>query len=127
LVLRGRDCRLAGRALHETWQSAALLGLGHQNRINPAAVFRLALRQVEGLIGSTLRLPGLVFAVPDHSTLSQRAETLEVLRPCAGSGAPVHLLVGSTGLRLCGPGEWLVGNTAPVDACLPKILHRCRC
>ena len=72
------------------------------------AVFRLALRQTEGLIGSILRLPGLDWAVPDHSTLSRRAETLEVPRPYASSGGPVHLLVDSTGLHLCGPGEWLI-------------------
>ena len=73
------------------------------------AVFRLALRQTEGLIGSILRLLGLDLAVPDHSTLSRRAEALEVPRPRAGSGSgPVHLLVDSTGLRLCGPGEWLM-------------------
>ena len=42
------------------------------------AVFRLALRQTEGLIGSILRLLGLDLAVPDHTTLSRRAETLEV-------------------------------------------------
>lgn len=70
-------------------------------------VFRLALRQTEGLIGSIIRLLGLDLAVPDHSTLSRRAETLPVVRP-ASSRAPVHLLVDSTGLRLCGPGEWLV-------------------
>jgi Transposase DDE domain len=72
------------------------------------AVFRLALRQTEGLIGSILRLLGLDLAVPDHSTLSRRAETLEVPRPCSSSRKPVHLLVDSTGLRLCGPGEWLI-------------------
>ena len=72
------------------------------------AVFRLALRQTEGLIGSILRLLGLDLAVPDHSTLSRRAETLEVPRPCSSSRGPVHLLVDSTGLRLCGPGEWLI-------------------
>jgi hypothetical protein len=72
------------------------------------AVFRLALRQTEGLIRSILRLLGLDLAVPDHSTLSRRAETLEVPRPCSSSGGPLHLLVDSTGLRLCGPGEWLV-------------------
>ena len=71
------------------------------------AVFRLALRQTEGLIGSVLHLLGLDLSVPDHSTLSRRAETLEVPRPRSGS-EPVHLLVDSTGLRLCGPGEWLV-------------------
>jgi hypothetical protein len=73
------------------------------------AVFRLALRQTEGLIGSILQLLGLDLAVPDHTTLSRRAETLEVPLPGASLRAgPVHLLVDSTGLRLCGAGEWLV-------------------
>jgi hypothetical protein len=71
------------------------------------AVFRLALRQTEGLIGSIIRLLGLDLPVPDHTTLSRRAETLELPRPRPGS-EPVHLLVDSTGLRLCGPGEWRV-------------------
>ncbi len=44
---------------------------------------------------------------PDHTTLSRRAEMLEVPRPRHGC-EPVHLLVDSTGLKLCGPGEWLV-------------------
>jgi hypothetical protein len=70
------------------------------------AVFRLALRQTEGLIGSILALLGLDLAVPDHSTLSRRAETLEVPRPRSSSG-PLHLLVDSSGLKLCGQGEWL--------------------
>ena len=69
------------------------------------AVFRLALRQTEGLIGSILRLLGLDLPVPDHSTLSRRAATLQVPRPLrsGGSGAdseaePVRLLVDITGL-----------------------------
>ena len=70
------------------------------------AVFRLALRQTEGLIASLLRLLGLDLAAPDHSTISRRGETLPVSRPRPGS-EPVHLLVDSTGLKLCGPGEWL--------------------
>jgi hypothetical protein len=72
------------------------------------AVFRLALRQTEGLIGSILQLLDLDLAVPDHSTLSRRAETLEIPGSCPQSRGPVHLLVDSTGLRLCGPGEWLI-------------------
>src|SRR3954454_2353301 len=73
------------------------------------AVFRLALRQTEGLIGSIIRLLGLALSVPDHTTLSRRAETLEVPRPRSDSDAePVHLLVDSTGLKLCGAGEWLI-------------------
>ena len=71
------------------------------------AVFRLAYRQTEGLIGSVIGLLGLTLRVPDHTTLSRRAATLEVPRPRSGS-EPMHLLVDSTGLKLCGAGEWLV-------------------
>jgi hypothetical protein len=72
------------------------------------AVFGLALRQTEGLIGSILALLGLALAVPDHSTMSRRSGSLE--RPAlqrSGTG-PLHLLVDSTGLKLGGAGEWLV-------------------
>ena len=78
------------------------------------AVFRLALRQTEGLIGSLIRLLGLDLPVPDHTTLSRRAATLEVPRPRSGNteagcdAEPAHLLVDRTGLKLCGPGEWLL-------------------
>src|SRR6185295_61763 len=85
------------------------------------AVFRLAYRQTEGLIGSVIGLLGLDLAVPDHSTLCRRAETLEVPRPkprgagaddaaggADGGAEPLHLLVDSTGLKLYGAGEWLV-------------------
>ena len=71
------------------------------------AVFRLVLRQPEGLNAPILALLGLDLAVPGHSTLSRRAKTLRVPGPRCGCD-PVHLLVDSTGLKLCGPGEWLV-------------------
>src|SRR5436853_2739598 len=71
------------------------------------AVFRLALRQTEGLIGSIIGLLGLMLHVPDHTTLSRRAETLEVPQPRSDSNSgagndaePLHLLVDSTGLKL---------------------------
>ena len=73
------------------------------------AVFRLALRQTEGLIGSVIGLLGLDLAVPDHTTLCRRADMLEVPRPQARrDGELLHLLVDSTGLKLCGAGEWRV-------------------
>src|SRR3954470_21329523 len=78
------------------------------------AVFRLAFRQTEGLIGSIIGLLGLTLRVPDHTTLSRRAVTVDVPPPrrpspeAGGDTAPVHLLVDSTGLKLCGPGEWLI-------------------
>src|SRR3954470_3992982 len=98
------------------WRAAPRTTRGGQPRYSPLAiltaltlraVFRLALRQTEGLVGSILRLLGLELAVPDHTTLSRRAATLEVPRP-RPAGGPVHLLVDSTGLKLTGPGEWLV-------------------
>jgi len=73
------------------------------------AVFRLAYRQAEGLIGSIIGLLGLGLRVPDHTTLSRRAATLDVPRPgntgAGADGEPLHLLVDSTGLKLCGKGE----------------------
>jgi len=87
----------------QPWYSA----LAITTALTLRAVFRLALRQTEGLIGSILHLLGLDLSVPDHSTLSRRAATLRVPRPRAGTG-PLQLLVDSTGLRLGGPGEWLV-------------------
>lgn len=72
------------------------------------AVYRLALRQTEGLVASLVQLLGLDLAVPDHSTLSRRAKTVTVLAPLATANKPVRLLVDSTGVKLCGPGDWLV-------------------
>jgi hypothetical protein len=91
------------------------------------AVFRLALRQTEGLIASLLRL--LDLPASDHSTISRRCGTLPVSRPRPGS-EPVHLLVDSTGLKLCGPSEWLVEKHAARARRSWRKLHkrsvRCR-
>jgi hypothetical protein len=113
------------------WRAGARTGRGGQPRYSDLAiataltlraVFRLALRQTEGLIGSILQLLGLDLAVPDHSTLSRRAETLEVLRPRCGR-EPVHLLVDSTGLRLFGPGGWLEEKHGSKRRRAWKMLH----
>jgi hypothetical protein len=97
------------------WQAAPRTTPGGQARYSDLAVetalilrtvFHQPLRQTEGLVGSLLALMGLDLPVPDHTTLSRRARTLAVA-PQAASG-PVHLLVDSTGVKLSGPGEWLV-------------------
>lgn len=73
-----------------------------RHRVTNWAAYDASLRSRESLLGLDL-------AVPDHSTLSRRAETLDVVLPRSDPGTkPVHLLVDSTGLRLCGPGEWLL-------------------
>src|ERR1700761_3031304 len=72
------------------WQAAPRTTRGGQPWYSPLAiltaltlraVFRLALRQTEGLIGSIIQLLGLTLRVPDHTTLSRRAATLDVPRP----------------------------------------------
>src|SRR4029434_10634236 len=72
------------------WRAAPRTTRGGQPSYSPLAiltaltlraVFRLALRQTEGLIGSIIHLLGLALAIPDHTTLCRRAETLEVPRP----------------------------------------------
>ena len=114
---------MGGRAAHEPGGQPEYSDLAILTALTFKAVFRLAYRQTEGLIGSVIGLLGLDLAVPDHTTLCRRAETLEVPRPKprgAGAGAddaaggadggaePLHLLVDSTGLKLIGAGEWLV-------------------
>jgi len=91
------------------------------------AVFRLAYRQAEGLIGSVIGLLGLSLRVPDHTTLSRRAATLEVPRPgsadAGAGGEPMHLLVDSTGLKLCGKGEWLFEKHGTATRRSWRMLH----
>ena len=80
----------------EAWAAAPRTTRGGQPWYSPLAIltaltlramFRLALRQTEGLIGSVIHLLGLALAVPDHSTLSRRAATLEVPRVRSSAGA----------------------------------------
>jgi len=99
------------------WRAAPRITRGGQAWYSPLAiltalmlrtVFHLALRQTESLIDSIIGLLGLALAVPDHSTLSRRAETLVVPQRRSGTGIgteALHLLVDSTGLKLCGAGE----------------------
>ena len=71
-------------------------------------MFRQPLCQPEGLLGSLLALMGLDLPVPGHTTLSRRTGTLAVAPHTRTASGPVHLLVDSTGLKLSGPGEWLL-------------------
>ena len=86
-------------------RAGALFDLAITTALTMRAVFGLALRQTEGLIGSVVELLGLALTVPDHSTMSRRSKTLD-MPPLRRSGTgPLHLLVDSTGLKLGGAGE----------------------
>ena len=72
------------------------------------AVFGLALRQTEGLVGSIMQLLGIDLPVPDHTTFSRRAGGLKVLQKPRASSDPLHLIIDSTGLEIARrAGEWL--------------------
>ncbi len=70
-------------------------------------IFQLPLRQTEGFLGSLLRLMRLDLPCPDHTTLSRRNQTIDVQRNIDKlPDGPVCFIVDSTGLKICGQGEW---------------------
>ena len=124
MVHAGGNRGLGGSAAHHPGRTTSYSDLAIATTLTLRAVFRLALRQTEGLIGSILQLLDLDLAVPDHSTLSRRAETLKLPKPRSGLGCgPVHLLVDSMGLKFCGPGEWLTEKHGTKRRRAWRVLH----
>jgi hypothetical protein len=71
-------------------------------------VYKLPLRQTQGLMRSLSMLIRLDVPVPDFSTLSRRGKGLRLpAAPKAERSDPVHLVMDSTGLKIFGEGEWL--------------------
>src|SRR5471030_1876003 len=71
-------------------------------------VFRLPLRALQGFAASMNKLAFADLPVPNYTTLCRRARDLDVVLPTLRSGAPLHLVVDSTGLKVFGEGEWKV-------------------
>ncbi|TFE36715.1 IS5 family transposase [Paraburkholderia dipogonis] len=91
---RGRPCVYSDAVIQ------MLLGLKQ--------VYRLPLRALQGFAQSLCKLAFADLPVPSYSTLSRRAQDLNVVLPALRSGEPLHLVVDSTGLKLYGEGEWKV-------------------
>ena len=99
------------------WSAPRRTSRGGQRRYSDLAIetcltlrtaYRLGLRQTQGLMGSIGTLMGLDIQVPDYSTLSRRANGLNIAQAVRQAGSvPVHLVVDSTGLKIFGEGEWL--------------------
>ena len=70
------------------------------------SLFRLPLRQAEGLVRSLVELMGLTLPVPDHTTLARRRRTVLIEMNAPGRKAPVDPVLDSTGLTFHGAGEW---------------------
>jgi transposase len=69
-------------------------------------VFGLPLRQAEGFLRSVLSLMNVELEAPDHTTLSRRAQQLDLRLRRIPVNEPLHLIVDSTGLTIVGEGEW---------------------
>jgi hypothetical protein len=72
-------------------------------------VFGLRLRQTEGLMRSVFNLMDIYILVPDHTTLSRRAQKWKptARRNLPLPDGPLHVLVDNTGLKVYGAEQWL--------------------
>jgi hypothetical protein len=84
------------------WYASATGKRGRQSTFSDAAIpfclsinclFGLALRQSLGMVESLLRLAGLVWKVPDFSTVCRRQKSLSVKLPYRPSTTALELLV----------------------------------
>lgn len=69
-------------------------------------VYRLPLRQTEGLVGSLVDLMKLDLEAPDYTTLSKRSVSLELQRLVDSIEPGSHVIIDSTGLKVYGKDEW---------------------
>jgi hypothetical protein len=87
-------------------------------------LFHLPLRQTEGFLGSVLRLMDLPLPCPDHTTMSRRNATVAIRRQVDRvSEGPISVIVDSTGLKVCGQGEWHAQKHGEKKAKRWKKLH----
>ncbi len=115
LVRRGDITVWLSPAAIEAWKPAGDVRRGGQLKYSDLAietaltlrlVFHLPLRQTEGFLASIFEMMGVGLDVPDHTTLSRRAQGLEVELRRTARSEPIHLIVDSTGLSIVGEGEW---------------------
>ena len=74
-------------------------------------VYRLPLRQTQGLVSSIMRLMHLKLNVPDYTRICRRSKTLKIkniLITKIDNGERLHIVMDSTGLKVYGEGEWKV-------------------
>ena len=71
-------------------------------------VYKLTLRQAQGFVQSILNMNSFDLKAPDYTSLSRRAQNLEVKIPRLPSKGPIDVVVDSTGFKVYGEGEWKV-------------------
>ncbi len=100
---------MAGAATKNPWWATHYSDLAIETVLTLGCVFGLRLRQSEGLMVSLLDLMGLDLPVPDHTTLSRRAQRWapRLNQQNHPEHGPLHVLIDSTGLKVFGAGQWL--------------------
>ncbi len=63
-----------------------------------------------GMVASLLQMADLDWAVLDYTTLCRRQKALAVQIPYRRTDGRLNLLVGSTGIKFLGDGEWHAQN-----------------
>jgi len=73
------------------------------------AVFKIALRFLQGFVDSIIKILGLDLTCPHYSIFSRRAKDLEIpLRKLLKPGEKLNVIFDSTGVKVFGEGEWKV-------------------
>ena len=115
LVRRGDIRFWIDESALEQWDAAKRRTPGGQRRFSELAistalmlgvVFRLPLRQTEGFVRSLVDLMGCDLPVPDHTTLSRRRRTVDVVVETSTNKRSTDIVLDSTGLKFFGAGEW---------------------
>lgn len=95
--------RTGQRGAPQTYTDTAILTMATLQE-----VYHLPLRGAEGLLSSLIKLLGVELSVPDYTTLCRRRQQLEIVLPRQRTGAAIHVVVDSTGIKVYGEGEWKV-------------------
>ncbi|HJN43833.1 MAG TPA: IS5 family transposase [Vicinamibacterales bacterium] len=115
LVLRGDVTLWLSPDAIDAWRPAPSGRPGGQQQFSDLAietalslrlVFRLPLRQTEGILRLALALMCADLEAPDDTTLSRRSQGLSVGIHRVPANGPIHLIVDSTGLSVVGEDEW---------------------
>ena len=115
LVRRGDIRFWIDESALEQWDAAKRRTPGGQRRFSELAisttlmlvvVFRLPLRQTEGFVRSLVDLMGCDLPVPDHTTLSRRRRTVDVVVETSTNKRSTDIVLDFTGLKFFGAGEW---------------------
>jgi hypothetical protein len=91
--------RPAGAAVKRVYSDLAI-----ETALALRLVLYQPLRQTEGALRSIADLLGVEIRIPDHATSSRRGGGLTILPKRIERNEPLHLLVDSAGIKICGEG-----------------------